>query len=166
MSTPKPNLSRTRLELAETTGRLCQLLGLPRSTGQIYGLLYLSPQPRTLDEIAAQLSISKASASTGVRQLVAWHAVRQVWVPGERKDYYEAQADLPELIRANYHGFFKPKLSKSERKLDALLATLEADRKSGAIDRADFDFCRDRIASIGALQSRLKKVLPLAERFL
>ena len=60
-----PVLSRTRRDLVEATGRLWQLFSLPRSTGQIYGLLYLSPSAMSLDEIARQLSVSKASASTG-----------------------------------------------------------------------------------------------------
>lgn len=155
-----------RLEFIETTARLCHLVGLPQSTGRIYGLLYLSTAPLSLDDIAAALAISKASASTGTRQLVAVHAIRQVWIPGERRDHYEAQADLREVLRANYEGFFKPKLEKSQRKLDTLIAALDADLKSGAIDKDQHAFCRERFARIASLQGRLQKVLPIAEKFL
>ena len=72
--------------MVEVTARLCQRLGLPRSSGQIFGLLYLSTQALSLDEIAEALEISKASVSTGTRQLLGWHAIRQVWKPGDRKD--------------------------------------------------------------------------------
>ena len=48
----------------------------------------------------------------------------------------------------------------------ALLATLDAERKSGAIDREEYEFCRERLRNIGALQDRLIRVLPLAEKFL
>jgi DNA-binding transcriptional regulator GbsR (MarR family) len=160
------SLGRTRLEMIEAGGRLWQMLGLPRSTGQIYGLLYLSPRALSLDEIAGLLSISKASASTGTRQLASWHAVRQVWVPGERRDHFESVADLREVLRACYHGFFRPKLTKSQGKLAALLATLEAERKAGTVPREEYEFCRERLGSIGALQDRLLRVLPLAEKFL
>ena len=84
-------LSKTRLDMIEAGGRVCQLLGVPRSTGQIYGLLYLSPKPLSLDDIAEALRISKASASTGTRQLLAWRAIHQVWVHGERRDHFEIE---------------------------------------------------------------------------
>ena len=118
------NLPSCRREFVETSGRLCQRLGLPRSTGQIYGLLYLSPLPLSLDAIAMLLSLSKASASTGTRQLVAWQALRQVWVPGDRRDHFEAIGDLRELLRTGYEKFFRPKLERSVKPCDDPQPTL------------------------------------------
>ena len=159
-------LPSSRREFVETASRLCQRLGLPRSTGQIYGLLYLSPRPLTLDDIAELLSISKASASTGTRQLLAWHAVKQVWVPGDRRDHFEAIGDLRDLLRAGYEKFFRPKLERSASKLDHLLACLEADRKDGSLTREEHAFCKERLAHLQSLQTRVQKLLPLAEKFL
>ena len=152
--------------MVEVTARLCQMLGMPRSTGQIYGLLYLSPRALGLDEIAESLGISKASASTGTRQLLAWHAVRQVWKQGDRKDYFEARADLNEVLRSNYSGFFRPKLENSQRKVGSLLAGLESDRKSGAVDREEYQICKERLEALARLQGRIQKLLPLAEKLL
>lgn len=159
-------LPASRLEFIELSGHLCQLVGLPRSMGQIYGLLYLSLHPLSLDDIAAQLAISKASASTGARHLLTMQAVRQVWIPGERKDHYEVQADLGEVLRANYEGLFKPKLEKSQRKLEALLATLDDDRRQGRLSASEHALGRERLASIQRLQQRLTRLLPLAEKLL
>lgn len=142
------------------------MLGLPRSTGQIYGLLYLSPKPLSLDDIADLLSISKASASTGTRQLAAWQAVKEVWVPGDRRDHYEALGDLRELLRVAYRNFFQPKFEKSGRKLGVLQTALEADRKAGLVSEEEYAFCQTRLAQLDTLQSRVKKILPLAESFL
>jgi DNA-binding transcriptional regulator GbsR (MarR family) len=142
------------------------MLGLPRSTGQIYGLLYLSPKPLSLDDIATLLSISKASASTGTRQLATWQAVKEVWVPGDRRDHFEALGDLRELLRAGYRNFFQPKFEKSQRKLDVLLTTLEADHQAGLVTPADYAFSRERLNNLGKLQDKLENILPLAERFL
>jgi HTH-type transcriptional regulator, glycine betaine synthesis regulator len=156
----------SRREFVETAGRLCQRLGLPRSTGQIYGLLYLSSRPLTLDDIAELLSISKASASTGTRQLVGWQALKQVWVPGDRRDHFEAVGDLGELIRVAYDKFFRPKFDRSVGKLEHLLAALETDRKDGALTKEDYAFCKERLVQLRTLQNRLQKLLPLAEKFL
>ncbi len=159
-------LSRTRLEFVETVGRICQQLGLPRSIGQIYGLLYLSPTSLSLDGIVEQLSISKASASTGTRQLASWQAIRQVWVPGDRRDYFEAVGDLRELLESIYYNYFKTKLEKGGRKLEALLATLEAERQEGTVNSEDYDFCKKRLSNISRVDARLRTLLPLAEKLL
>jgi len=88
-----PALSKTRLDMIEVGGRVCQLLGVSRTVGQIYGLLYLSPKPLSLDEIAELLSIGKSTASMGSRQLSAWRAIRPVWIHGERRDLYEVDPE-------------------------------------------------------------------------
>ena len=159
-------LSKTRLDLIEAAGRLCQMIGMPRSTGQIYGLLYLSPKALTLDEIAELLGISKASASTGTRQLLALHAIRQVWKQGDRKDYLESVPELREVVRAFYQLFFSPKLAKSRGRLDLLLESLEEERKSGIVGADEYKFCRERLLEVSKLQSKVEKILPLAEKFI
>lgn len=161
-----PALGRTRLEFIEVAGRVCQIVGLPRSVGQVYGLLYLSPRPLALDEIAEQLSISKASVSTGTRQLAAWQAIRQVWVPGDRRDHFEAVGDLRELLRSVYSGFFSQKYAKTGRKLDVLLATLDAEHREGSVSRDDHDFCKERLSHLVRIQARASKLLPLVEKLL
>ncbi len=159
------SLPSCRREFVETAGRLCQRLGLPRSTGQIYGLLYLSARPLSLDDISGLLSLSKASASTGTRQLLAWQAVKQVWVPGDRRDHFEAIGDLRELLRTGYEKFFRPRLERSVTKMEQLHANLEADRKSGALSKEDHAFCKARLAHMATMQNRVTKLLPIAEKF-
>lgn len=166
MIVPHPTLGSARQEFIETCARLCHLVGVPRTTGQIYGLLYLAPKPLPLDDIAAALSISKASASTGTRLLIKLHALRQVWIPGERKDHFEVLLDLREVIRTNYAGFFKPKLEKSRRKLEILQIALKSDLDAGIISEEEYDLCRNRFQQIAGLQKRLQRILPLAEKFL
>lgn len=163
---PGVSLSRSRLEMVEATGRLFQLFGLPRSTGQIYGLLYLSKKPLSLDDFVEQLSISKGSASTGTRHLAAWGAIRQVWVPGERRDYFEALDDFRTIIRGGYAEFVKPRLNSSEARLEKILSELSEDQKTGVITRDEYEFCLGRLKRLGRLQKSLQRFGPLAEKFL
>ena len=79
------------------------------------------------------LGISKGSASTGTRQLAAWGAIRKVWVPGERRDYYEVVEDLGQLIRGSYNNLLKPRIQSSKDRLAALKVKLIEDIQSGAI---------------------------------
>ncbi len=158
--------SSARAEMVDSMANVALMLGLPKSTGQIYGLLYLSPEPLALEVIAERLSISKASVSTGVRELVSWQVVQRVFFAGDRRDFYQARQDLKEALRAICQEAFKPKLGKAQRRLDSLLSALEADRKAGILTREDYHFCRARLTSASEMQERVLKWLPLAEKLL
>src|SRR4030095_15347030 len=120
-------LSPAQLDVIETAARISHRVGLPRSTGQVAGLLFVSPGPLSLDAIAETLALSKTSVSTATRQLVAFHVIRQVWLPGDRKDHFEARLDLREVLRANYQNFVKPRLDQAENHLQSLVSRLQAD---------------------------------------
>lgn len=53
-----------------------QIFGVPKSVGQIYGLLYASPEPLSFSDIVVQLEISKGSASQGLQLLRSLGAIR------------------------------------------------------------------------------------------
>jgi DNA-binding transcriptional regulator GbsR (MarR family) len=150
--------------MIEACGRLCQMFGLARSVGQIYGLLYLAPQPLSLDDIAELLGISKASASTGTRQLSGWGGIRQVWVPGERRDHFTVEPELANLLRSGYTEFFKPRLVSSQKRLERLLATLDDDFNQGLLSREEYDLCAERLKSVAQMQKKLQTLVPLAEK--
>jgi DNA-binding transcriptional regulator GbsR (MarR family) len=78
---------------AATSGILNQL------QGRIFALLYLQPQPISLDDIAAHLEQSKSNISVNIRGLLEWHLVRRVPVGGSRKDHYEAATDFWRLMQ-------------------------------------------------------------------
>jgi DNA-binding transcriptional regulator GbsR (MarR family) len=92
-------LEEVREGTMESMGRITSFWGFSRIMGQIYGLLYLSPKPLTLDEMAKGLSISKGNISINARALGRWNMVRSVWVKGDRKDYYEAETDFWKIVK-------------------------------------------------------------------
>lgn len=147
-------------------GRFFQLLGLPRSTGQIYGVLYLSSVPLSLDDVSQLLSISKGSASTGTRHLLAWHAIKQVWVPGDRKDFFEAVPEIGAIIQAGYAEFVRPRLSGSKKRLELIREELEADAKEGTLSAEEVEFCKKRLASLEKFQKKIETIAPIAEKLL
>jgi DNA-binding transcriptional regulator GbsR (MarR family) len=159
-------LSKTRLEMIEAGGRLCQLLGMPRSTGQIYGLLYLWPKPLPLDDIAELLGISKASVSLGTRQLLSWKAIRQVWVQGERRDHFEIEPDLGCLLRAGFTDFLKPRLTSSQQRIARMSSILEEEKAQGTLTREEYKLCSDRLKNFVRIQKKLKMLAPIAARLL
>lgn len=106
-------LIEARDNIIESVGRTTQGFGLGRIIGQLYALLFFSPNPMSLDDLAGELKVSKGSISTNVRELEKWGAVRQVWVKGDRKDYYEAEVDFLKIIKEGVLPFFKRKLNSS-----------------------------------------------------
>lgn len=158
--------SKAWQEMVELGGRICQLLDLPRSTGRIYGLLYLSAEPLSLKQLSSMLGISKGSVSIGTRQLASWGAVRKVWIPGDRRDFYEIIEDLGPLIRGSYNNLIKPKIDSSKKRLEILKSNLREDFKSGALPLDKKEILQGRINELERIQKRVFQFLPLAEKII
>ena len=62
--------------------RAAGLIGLPRSIGEIYGLLFCSPKALSFDELVERLQISKGSVSQGLKVLRQLGAVKLHWGRG------------------------------------------------------------------------------------
>lgn len=75
-------------------GLLFEAEGRPRIAGRIFGRLLVSDDPRSLDQLAEELGVSKASASTNARMLAGMGVLERVCRPGDRHDYYRAAPDL------------------------------------------------------------------------
>lgn len=82
------------LEFVERVGRLFEADAAPRIAGRIMGLLMLSPQAMALEEIAAELRVSKASVSTNAREMERWGVLERVTRGGDRRDFYQVATDL------------------------------------------------------------------------
>lgn len=78
----------------EQMGLSAEADGLPRIAGRLFGFLLLSPGPRSLDEIATELGVSKGSVSTDARLLLRHGWLQRVSRPGDRRDYYEMAPDF------------------------------------------------------------------------
>lgn len=99
---------------------LAQVVGLPKSVGQIYGLLFISASPLSLDAIAARLDISKGSASQGLKFLRTTGAVRVCDEHGSRCDHYEAETGLRALATGFLKEQVEPHLESGEDRLGRL----------------------------------------------
>jgi DNA-binding transcriptional regulator GbsR (MarR family) len=68
--------------------------GLPRIAGRIFGLLLVSEGARSLDDLAAELRVSKGSVSTNTRLLEQRGILERICRPADRRDYYRVPPDL------------------------------------------------------------------------
>ena len=132
----------------DTVSRLGMSMGLNRVVGQIYGLLYFRNKPLSLDDIAESLKVSKGNVSVNIRELENWGAVKTVWVPGSRRDYYEANTDVLGVI----YKRIRLRLEKTISELGANLAVWEA------ADSLPDEF-KSRLKDIAAIRDALQEAL-------
>lgn len=157
-------LPAVRLELIDVGGRLAQAVGLPRSVGEIYGLLYLASEPMSAPEIGKALSISKGSVSTGTRQLLALGFIRKVWLQAERKDYFEAVLELGDIVGTAYDRIFKVRAQNAERRMESVQQSLEASRAD--LSPEEYAVIEERLKRLSKIKKRAKQFMPLFERLI
>lgn len=73
----------------ERLGLVVEEHGLPRTAGRMIGLFLVNEGPRSLDDIATVLQVSKASVSTNARLLERRGMLVRTSSPGDRRDYYQ-----------------------------------------------------------------------------
>ena len=81
-------------QFTDRMGLLFEAEGQPLIAGRIFGALLLSDDPRSLDELAGELRVSKASVSTNARALADRGVLERVCRAGDRRDYYAVAPDL------------------------------------------------------------------------
>lgn len=91
--------AHAELEVAETVGRLMQFWGFKRVMGKLWTALYLSAEPITAAELGARLELSAGAVSMGLTELERWGCVQRTTRPGDRHDYFAAEADIWKMVR-------------------------------------------------------------------
>ena len=122
-------------------GEMGQVWGVNRSIGQIHALLYLSGRPLTAEDIAETLSLARSNVSNSLKELIAWNLIRRVPVLGDRRDFFEAEADLWEMVTRIAEG-------RKSRELDPTMATLKACKAEAEADRFMDPKAKERIAAM------------------
>ncbi len=100
-------------------GEMGAVWGVNRSVAQIHALLYVSDKPVTAEDIAERLAMARSNVSTSLRELTGWGLIRRVHVMGDRRDHYEAEGDMFEMVR-------RIALGRKAREIDPTLSVLRA----------------------------------------
>lgn len=137
------------------------MLGLPKSVGEIFGVLYASPVPLTMLDLVNRLGISKGSASQGLKMLRTLGAVREVDYRDDRKTYFEADVELKKLVGGFIREEIRPHLTSGQEKL----AKLEKELRK--VDDPELKaFYEERIKRLKRWSNKANLVLPLLQKFL
>jgi DNA-binding transcriptional regulator GbsR (MarR family) len=120
-------------------GHAAETNGLSPIAGRLFAMLLLADEPRSLDQIAAALEVSKASVSTEARRLIERGVVERIRRAGDRRDYYELAPDFfAQIVQSRVEQW---------RRIQSLIATMR--ETSGSLA----PIVRQRFASIDEIHA-------------
>jgi DNA-binding transcriptional regulator GbsR (MarR family) len=119
-------LTEPRQRFIENLSRMSDFWGYPRAMGALYGALYLSPAPLSLDDLIPIVGVTKGAVSTNVRALEQLGMVHRHIRPGDRKDYYEADTDFWKISKAILERRQKPEFDKALKGVSVALESVRS----------------------------------------
>jgi DNA-binding transcriptional regulator GbsR (MarR family) len=162
-SSGEVSLSDAQLELINYFATLSERLSLPRSAGQIYGLLFGQPVPVPFEEIVRTLQISKGSASSSLKLLRGLKAIHPEHHLGDRRTFYIAETSVKNLVQALLEDGVKSHLKESESQLAAISALIPTNSRSGDSDLLA-GLLHKRISSLQVWHRKTRKLIPWITR--
>jgi DNA-binding transcriptional regulator GbsR (MarR family) len=153
-------LQELEVEAIEMFINFLRLIGLPKSVGEIYGLLFVAPRPMAMDDIMDRLEISLGAASQGLKLLRSFGAVRVVYERGERRDHYVADLELSRFATVFIKEELQPRMDMAAeriKRMEQALATLPAKERKAT---------RERIERLKHWLDKGRKLLPWLIRFM
>ena len=161
------NLEIAQNKFIESIGKLAGSFGLNNFIAQLYAVLYLSDQPMSLDELVVRLKASKGNISLNIRELERWGAVKNVWVKGSRKDYYEAEPDIKKVVADKLKSGIHKRIGQVSdmiSQFNELIGSSESEM--GEEDKKIARTYREKLKKIEDMQSLASKAISLAEKLL
>ena len=134
--------------------RMMSILGLPRSVGEIYGVLYFAENSLSMDEISSRLKISMGSTSQGLKTLRSLKAIRTSYVQGDRKDHYIAETEFRRLFSNFIKEDILPHLDSAADRISSMEKHVMANPDMNQ------EFYNTRIEKLKRLTKAGRKLLP------
>lgn len=138
-----------------------KVLGMPRSLGEIYGLLFISKKALALDDFVEKLSLSKGSASQGLNMLHSLGAIKKTEQSANRKVHYEADTELKILVGGFIREQVRPHLESGRKKVKDLKNLMKT-----KVPSSDGDFYQNRIDKMDRWMDRGRIVAPMLQKLL
>lgn len=142
--------------------RLASALSLPRSVGELFGLLFAAQDPLPFDEIVERLGISKGSVSQGLKFLTKAGAISVVYVPRDRRTFYAAETSMRRLFGSALKETVRPHLEGNHPYFDRIEESIE---KSARETDESPEHLEQRLAALQSWNEKALQMLPLLEFF-
>src|SRR5262247_1371284 len=116
-----PRLEEVEDRFVDLWDTMSSLWGISPTMARIHGLLYITGQALSMDDIMDRLAISRGNVSMNLSKLVEWGLVRRVHKRGARKEYFESLSDVWEMFTLVAN-------QRKRREIDPILNTLRGCR--------------------------------------
>lgn len=154
------SLTELEVEAIEMFINFLRLIGLPKSVGEIYGLLFVAPRSMAMDDIMQRLDISLGAASQGLKLLRSFGAVRVVYERGDRRDHYVADLELSRFATVFIKEELQPRIDMAMERLqrmeDSLAGLTPKERRA----------TKQRLERLKHWLDKGQKILPWLMRFM
>jgi DNA-binding transcriptional regulator GbsR (MarR family) len=137
-------LTQIKKDFTQALSQISRFWGFPKGMGAIFGVLYLSPTPLSLDEIVKETGLTKGAISTEIRALARMGLVHRSARLGDRKDYYEAEHDFYAAIRSILK---ERQNSEFDRAIRSVRETLETIEENWMEDK-EWQFVYERVKAL------------------
>ena len=155
------SLTRIKKDFTEGLSQISRFWGFPKGMGAIFASLYLSPAPLSLDEIVAETELTKGAISTEIRALARMGLVHRSTKLGDRKDYYEAEADFYAAIKSILRERQNSEFDRAVGSVKVALAAMD----ENWVDNEEWKFTYKRVQALqeffDAIDSLAKAVIKL-----
>jgi DNA-binding transcriptional regulator GbsR (MarR family) len=155
----RPGLNPVEAEFVRFFVHLATFLNLPRSVGELFGYLFAAETPRPFDEIVSALGISKGSASQGLKWLTQIGAITTVYVPRDRRTFYEAETSMRKLFGTAVQESVRPRLEGNGRLVEAI-----EERIAAHATGEEAEHYRTRLSSLRSWNEKALVLLPLLDK--
>ncbi|MEP7136435.1 MAG: hypothetical protein ABI904_16015 [Chloroflexota bacterium] len=155
------SLTKIKQDFTEGLSQISRFWGFPKGMGAIFAVLYLSPTPLSLDEIVTETGLTKGAISTEIRALARMGLVHRSTKLGDRKDYYEAEADFYATIRSILKERQNSEFDRAVRSVKETLTKMD----ESWVDNDEWKFIYERVQALqeffDAIDSLSKAVIKL-----
>lgn len=134
--------------------------GVNRSVAQIHALLYVSERPLTAEDIADTLGMARSNVSNSMRELLAWKLIRRVPMLGDRRDHYEAETDLWQMVSRIAQGRKEREIDPAVVALRHVLDAAEGDPRVRKAALARLHDLQDFVATVDGWYNQMLTVPP------
>jgi DNA-binding transcriptional regulator GbsR (MarR family) len=111
----KQEIAPVNFEIVQLWVQLASFLGLQKSVGQIFGVLFVSNHGLCADDCVELLGISRSSVSQGLKALEEIGAIRKTFKLGERRDVYQIEPDLGNIANHYLESRVLPSLEELDK---------------------------------------------------
>jgi DNA-binding transcriptional regulator GbsR (MarR family) len=135
-----------RAVFVDGMGRIADFWGVGRVMGRLWGVLYLSQAPRTMDELGQAVGVTKGHVSTNLRALERLHLIERHALLGERSERYTAETDFWRFVQRVMREREQKELEHAIGSVERSLRALDAER--GRMSADEYRFLRERLRNI------------------